>query len=491
MNGPPADIDRRQLLLIVAGMMTVLFLAALDQTVVATALPQIARELDAVDQLSWVVTAYVLGVTASIPLYGKLGDMYGRKLLLQIALVIFAVSSIGCAIAQSVVDMSIYRAVQGLGGGGLTVLTSAILGSITSPRERGRLQAYTGAAWAFGSILGPVVGGILTDLSSWRWIFAINVPIAVVCLVVITKVLPASARERRARFDVAGALLLMSAASSIVLVVTWGGTTHPWLSMPMLGLIASTIAILGVLYLVERRAEEPVVPVQLRRIRTFNLSVASTFFSGATLLCTTTFIPVYFQVVRGETATTSGALILPLLLTQVFGSMVCGQIMSRTGRYRLLPVVGAAPTIVGALILAAMTDSTTTVTAFVSMGLIGLGTGMSISPLTVATQNAISLRDIGAGTSMLVFSRTLGGAIGVAAFGAVLSQRLSPQAVEAIHRGTALGLDGGVATALMPIFVGLVPLALLTMTMAWFVVEQPLRSTSQAQDLAAARAMSA
>jgi EmrB/QacA subfamily drug resistance transporter len=468
LEAAPPRFTHKQILIIFSGLMLGMLLAALDQTIVATALPTITKELGGLDHISWVVTSYLLASTVSTPLYGKLGDLYGRKRLFQAAIVVFLVGSALCGVAQSMGQLIAFRAVQGLGGGGLIVLAQAIIAEIVSPRERGRYQGYFGAVFGASSVAGPLLGGFLTDQVSWRWVFYVNLPLGIIALLVTAAVLPTSVRlETKPRIDYAGAALLTLAVSGIVLLTTWGGTQYDWTSPVIVGLGIAAAALLAVLIVVERRTTEPVVPVHLFRATTFKVASAVSFIVGMAMFGAISFLPLFLQVVSGASATNSGLLILPLMLGLLSASMASGQIISRTGRYKVFPVTGCAVSTVALYLLSTMGTSTTQSTVTVYMVLLGVGIGLTMQTLVLAVQNAVRITELGVATSSISFFRSMGGAVGVALFGAIFSSRLA-------HNGRS---PAAFADSITTVFLYAVPLVVLAFGLTWLLREVPLRSS--------------
>ena len=493
--------SHRQILVIYSGLMLGILLAALDQTIVATALPTIVGELGGIAHISWVVTAYLVSSTASVPLYGKVSDLYGRRAVFQFAIVTFLVGSAAAGLAQNMTQLVLARAVQGIGGGGLLATAMTIVGDVVSPRERGRYQGYIGAVFAFASVVGPLVGGFFVDQLTWRWIFLVNLPIGVVALFVTSIVLRLPFRRQPHRVDYLGAALLVGAVVSLLLVAVWGGTTYPWTSGPILGL-AATGLILGVLFLVqERRAEEPIIPPRLFRDRTVAVASAVMFLVAASLFGTIVFLPLYLQAVLGASATRSGLQLLPLMMGIVLMAVVSGRIISRTGRYRSWPVVGMAFCTVGVFLLSRMDPSTDPLFTSAAMAVMGLGVGMVMQVLVLAIQNAVEQRDLGAGTSVANFFRSIGGTFGTAVLGAVFAARLGAELAASLPASLTGRLDpaslaetpaviarlepavreavvGGIASALDTVFVAAIPLAAAGFVLALLLPEIPLRDTA-------------
>ncbi|MBQ1054307.1 MDR family MFS transporter [Micromonospora sp. C32] len=425
-TAPPA-LPARQIRLLMFGLMTGMLLAALDQTIVGTALPTIVGELGGINHYSWVVTAYLLASTASTPLYGKMADLYGRRPVFLFSIGMFLLGSLLAGLSQNMTQLIVTRGVQGLGAGGLMTLAFTIISDVVSPRERGRYQGLFGAVFGVSSVAGPLVGGYFAE-TNWRWIFYINVPLAILAIVVCWHVMRLVPFERREHtVDWIGAALLVAGVSCLLLALSWGGAEYAWGSGVIVGLFAAG-AVLGVLFVVqEARTKEPILPLRLFRSATFALANAAGFVLGLVMFGSIIFIPLYLQIVKGASPTRSGLLMLPMMAGVIITSIVTGRAMSRIGRYKWFPVAGAAVLVVGMLLFQQLQVATTLWAAFGYMVVIGVGLGLCMQSLILAVQNAVSVRDLGAGTSSATFFRSLGGSFGVAILGAVLSSRLTTE----------------------------------------------------------------
>lgn len=484
-----------------------MLLAALDQTIVSTALPTIVSDLGGLEHLSWVVTAYLLASTAATPLWGKLGDQYGRKKLFQTAIVIFLIGSALCGMAQNMGELIGFRALQGLGGGGLMVLSMAIVGDIVSPRDRGKYQGLFGAVFGATSVLGPLLGGIFTEQLSWRWVFYINLPVGVVALVVIAAVLHIPGKAAKHVIDYLGTLLIAAVATCLVLVASLGGTTWSWSSPQVIGLASLGVVLAGVFVAVERRAAEPVLPLKLFRIRTFTLSAVISFIVGFAMFGAMTYLPTFLQVVQGVSPTWSGVHMLPMVFGLLISSTVSGQIVSRTGRWKVFPVAGTGITTIGLLLLHQLDEHSSTGRMSAYFFVFGLGLGLVMQVLVLIVQNAVSYEDLGVATSGATFFRSIGASFGVAIFGTVFAGRLGAQLTDALSgrqlppgisadslkadpkgiSGLAPELRGPVlhafATSITDVFLYAAPVALLGFVLAWFLREDRLRGSVTAPDL--------
>jgi EmrB/QacA subfamily drug resistance transporter len=442
-----ADGDARSgpsVRVVFAGLMLVMLMASLDQTIVATALPTIVGDLGGLTQLSWVVTAYLLAQTVVTPLYGKLGDMLGRKVVLQVALVIFLIGSALCGLSQNMTELILFRGVQGLGGGGLMVSTMAAIGDVVSPRERGRYQGYFGAVFGVSSVLGPLLGGALTSSVSWRAIFYVNLPIGVVAFAVLQATLPSRKSSEHQQIDYLGAGLLAVALASLVLACTWGGTTYPWGSAEIVGLFSAAVVFVILFVAIERRAREAVLPPSLFRNRTFAVSSGMGLIVGFALFGSITYLSLYLQDVLGSSPTEAGLETLPLMLGLLLTSIGSGQIITRTGHYRIFPIIGTALMVVGLVLLSRLGVSTPQSTASVYMFVLGLGLGCVMQVLVLAVQNAVDYKDLGVATSGATLFRSIGGTVGTAILGSIFNNRLRSELTSVFPAGSgaAAGSSG-------------------------------------------------
>jgi EmrB/QacA subfamily drug resistance transporter len=437
--------------------------AVLDQTILATALPTIAGDLGRLTDLSWVVTAYVVAATASTPLWGKLGDRHGRKRLLEIALASFVTASALCGIAQTMTELILVRAAQGVAAGGLMTLAMAAVGDLVAPRERGRYQGYIAATFAAATVLGPLVGGLLVEGPGWRWVFYVNLPVGIVALAALRLRLPAGDSERPDRpLDVAGATLLAAATSAFMLTCVWGGDRYAWDSPAILALIGVTVALGGALFARERRAADPIVPVALLKTRSVAIASTTLFLGTASLFAVTVFVPLFLQTATGASPTEAGLLLAPMMLATTLSTTLSGRAIARTGRYKRFPIAGLGLMAAALLVLAAVAGNASRTATGIGLVIFGLGFGMVTQVLIVAVQNSVDRRELGVATAATGFFRALGGAVGAATLGAVFAARA--------------GSGGDIAGAVQTVFVVAAPLAALALLAVLRLPEVPLRT---------------
>ncbi len=411
--------------LVLVGMLLAMTLAALDQMIVSTALPSIASDLGSLNHLSWVVTSYLVTSTATAPLYGKLSDVHGRKPAFVVSITLFLAGSMACGLAPTMNALIAFRALQGVGAGGLMTLAQTTIGDLVSPRERGRYQGLFAAVFTGCSVVGPLLGGVLTDVLSWRWIFYVNLPVGVVGLALLVFGLPARTSRVQHRIDYAGAMLLTAATTAAVLVLSWGGDAYPWFSTEIVGLAALAGALFGLLMIVEKRAAEPILPPRLFANRIFLISVTCITLSTTALFGMVTFMPLLFQLLHHVTPTVAGLLVAPLTGGIIIASTAGGRLITRTGRYKILPVAGLAAASIGYLGIAQATTAVLPLAVTeVLLVAVGLGTGMVMPTLTTVIQNAVQRGDLGVATAAATYFRSLGGALGTALTGAILASRV-------------------------------------------------------------------
>ena len=439
------DTSPRELRLVLTGLMLALTLAALDQNIVATALPRITGELGGLQHLSLVVTSFVVASTVSAPLYGRLSDLYGRKPAFTVSITVFLLGSMLCALAGDLMELIAFRAVQGLGAGGLIVLAQTVIGDLVSPRERGRYQGLFAAVFAACSVAGPLLGGVITEYASWRWIFYVNLPVGAAALALIAGALRPHPRGPAPRLDMSGAVLSVGGTCCLLLLLSWGGTAYAWSSAPVLGLAAAAIAAFALLVRVELRAPQPIMPPDLFRNRVFVVAAAVIALAAMALFAAVVFLPLMFQLLMGASPARAGLLISPMMGGVIVASVAGGRLVSRTGRYKLLPVLG--------LLAATLSYATLAWATYAGLGVLpiegvlvvmGLGIGLVMPNLTTAIQNAVQRNELGGATATAAFFRSLGGALGVALSGAVLATHLRGLP------GGLLGAEGVAQIASLP-----------------------------------------
>ena len=494
-------VTGRALIPIFGALMLGMFLAALDQTIVSTALPTIVGDLGGLDHLSWVVTSYLLATTASTPLYGKLGDMYGRKPVFLAAILIFLAGSLLSGLSQSMAQLIGFRALQGLGAGGLMVGAQAIIAEIVPPRDRGRYMGLIGSVFAVASVAGPLLGGFFVEALSWRWVFYVNMPIGVIAVLVVVFQLHLNVPTQRHQIDYLGATMLTAGVSALILLTTWGGNQYQWDSPVIISLAIVGSALLAIFLRVETRAVEPIIPLKLFRSRVFSVASSIGFVIGLAMFGAIIFIPLFLQLVYGVSPTSSGLRMLPLMAGLLTASILSGRAITRMGRYKIFPIVGTAVTTLGLFLLSRLEVETAPWLASVYMLVLGVGIGLVMQVVVLVVQNDAPPRDIGVATSTATFFRSMGGSLGVALFGAIFAARLSHE-LERLPPEISARLGGGVnvspvevhalppviredflhafVAALQPVFLVGAAVTLVAFGLTWLLKEVPLRTTTQA-----------
>jgi EmrB/QacA subfamily drug resistance transporter len=498
-EAPPA-LSRRQVNVVFVAVLLGMLLAALDQTIVSTALPTIVADLGGAGHMSWVVTAYLLAETVATVLAGKFGDLFGRKRVFQISAVVFVAGSAVCGASGGMVMLIAARALQGIGGGGLMVTAMALIADVIPLRDRGRYQGALGAVFGITTVVGPTVGGLFTDHLSWRWVFYVNVPVAVVLLYMSARAIPAVRAAARPVVDYAGVALIALGASGLILALSWGGNEYAWGSPVILGLFAGALALLVAFVAVESRTREPMLPMRLFRNSVFGVCSVLSFIVGFAMLGVMTFLPTYLQYVDGVSATASGLRTLPMVAGLFTTSILSGVLVSRTGRYKVFPIAGGAVMALGLFLMSTMDSGTNAWLASAYMFVLGLGIGLSMQVLTIVVQNTVAYGDLGTATSGVTFFRTLGSSFGTAIFGTLYSNQFgpnlrealatvpgvpaaaaqSPASLKALPAAQAAPIIDAYAHTIDYVFRWVVPVALLGFLVAWFLKEVPLRDSARA-----------
>lgn len=493
-------MPQRQIITVFAALMLGTFLAAIDQTAVSTALPSIAGEFGQINQMTWVITAYLLTSTVAALVFGKLGDLYGRKKVLVATIVIFIGGSLLAGLTQNMTQLIFVRGIQGLGAGGTQMTALALIGDIVSPRERGRYQGFTSSMWTAAFILGPLMGGLLTDNASWRLIFFTNAILGATALIGVLVFLRLPHKPRKVRLDYAGTVLFITGVSSLLLLATWGGSRFPWTSPVILGLGALAAIAVPAFLVWEKFAAEPLLPLRLFRDRVFNTAIMVMAVISMVTVGATTFMPLYFQVVRAEMATSSGLKMLPVQVGLMITSILSGRLISHTGHYRIFPILGTGIMAFGVFLLSSLGASTNMTLVLLYMLILGFGLGMLMQTFIVAVQNKASYEDLGVATAGVNLFRQLGATFGVALFGAFLANNLnrflqqtvssdavstvgrgaltaSPQQLRELPEAVHAGVVQAFSQSLHLVFLVLVPIAIAAFIVSWFVPEVPLRRT--------------
>jgi len=499
----PHYLNHQQIVIVLFGLMAGVLLAALDQSIVGTALPRIVSELGGLDKLAWVVTAYLLTATAATPLWGKISDLYGRRPIFQAAIIIFLIGSVLCGLSQNLPQLIAFRAIQGIGGGGLMAIALSIIGDIIPPRERGRYQGYFGAVFGVSSVAGPLLGGWFTEGPGWRWIFYINLPVGIAALVITSMALKLPTVRREHSIDFLGAGLIIGSVSALLLYLDWAGKAYGWFAPGPLALLVGAIVMAVLFVLVEQRADEPIIPLRLFLNPIFAVGSLYAFLAGVAMFGAIIFLPFYLQAVMGMSPTESGLAMLPAVLGILTTSIISGRLITRTGHYKIFPIIGAAVLMVALFLMSRLRVDTPYWELAIYMLAFGAGLGCTMQTIVTAVQNAVEFRDLGTATSATTFFRQMGGTIGAAVFGAILANRLAAhlveqfgpvatsmqeggevnvnniQAIQALPEQIKLPVQTAFTQAINDVFLFGVPIVALALITAFFLKEVPLRTAQR------------